>query len=136
MVPMGFRSDPAEWKDSRHRLGADGEGIAREFLEERGWSILAQRFRMGRTELDLVARKNQIVAFVEVKTRMTTRFGSPLEAVPWHKQRDLGRVAQAWIDRKGVSTDIYRFDVIGITLLSGGRRRIEHVEDAFRLVCR
>ena len=133
---MGFRSDPADWKDARHRLGADGEAIAREFLEERGWTILAQRFRMGRTELDFVARKEQLVAFVEVKTRMTLRFGSPLEAVPWHKQRDLGRVAQAWIDRRGVSTDTYRFDVIGVTLFPGGRRRIEHVEDAFRLVRR
>ena len=89
---------------------------------------------MGRTELDFIVRWEYLVAFVEVKTRTSKRFGSPLEAVPWHKQRDLGRVAQAWIDRRGASTDVYRFDVIGITMLPGGKRRIEHVEDAFRMV--
>jgi putative endonuclease len=136
LAPMVFRSDPADWTDARHRLGADGEAIARDFLEERGWTILAQRFRMGRTELDFVARKDHLVAFVEVKTRTSIRFGSPLEAVPWHKQRDLGRVAQAWIDRRGVSSDVYRFDVIGITLLPGAKQRIDYVEDAFRLMRR
>jgi putative endonuclease len=130
---MPLRSNPADWADARHRAGADGEEAAQCFLKRHGWRILVHRFRMGRVEVDLVARRGTVVAFVEVKTRLTEKFGSPLQAVTWSKQREIGRVAQAWIDRHGRLGDTYRFDVIGITRLRDGSRRIEHVADAFRL---
>jgi putative endonuclease len=88
---------------------------------------------MGRLEIDLIARKERLVAFVEVKTRLSTHFGTPFQAVTWHKQREIGRVAQAWMDRHGRATDTYRFDVIGITQVAGRPRRVEHLVDAFRL---
>ena len=131
---MPLCSDPAEWKDPRHRRGLEGEEAAMDFLMQAGWVILAHRFRMGRLEIDLVARQRRLVAFIEVKTRFTRQFGSPLQAVTWAKQREIGRVAQAWIDRHGRQGDIYRFDVIGISCLRGGERHIEHVPDAFCLV--
>src|SRR4051812_8385149 len=130
---MPLRSDPADWKDPRHRQGVEGEEEAMDFLRHAGWVILSHRFRMGRLEIDLVARKGSLGAFVEVKSRLSRQFGSPLEAVTWSKQREIGRVAQAWMDRNGRLGDTYRFDVIGITRLAGGARRIEHVADAFRL---
>jgi len=130
---MPLRSNPADWKDPRQRQGLEGEEEAMDFLMRAGWVILAHRFRMGRLEIDLVARRRKVVAFVEVKTRFSRQFGSPLEAVTWSKQREIGRVAQAWMDRNGRPDDTYRFDVIGITRLAGGARRIEHVADAFRL---
>ncbi len=137
MAGLAFRvpikSDPNDWKDPRHRLGVEGEEAAIAHLRERGWQVLDHRFRMGRLEIDLVARREGIVAFVEVKTRIGSGFGSPLEAVTWRKQREIGRVAQAWVDRRGVGGETYRFDVIGVTLSRGGRRVIQHVEDAFRL---
>ncbi len=87
---------------------------------------------MGRLEVDLVARKGCLVSFVEVKTRCGSSFGSPLEAITWTKKREIVRVASAWTDRFGQATDVYRFDVIGVTLIGGGRWRVQHVEDAFR----
>jgi putative endonuclease len=87
---------------------------------------------MGRLEIDLVARREKTVAFVEVKTRVGASFGSPLEAVTVAKRREIVRVASAWVDRFGRREDEYRFDVIGVTLRSGVGPRIEHVEDAFR----
>jgi putative endonuclease len=87
---------------------------------------------MGRLEVDLVVRRGRVVAFVEVKTRVGAAFGSPLEAVTASKQREIARVAAAWLDRHGRREDIYRFDVIGVTLCSGAGPKIEHVEDAFR----
>ncbi len=87
---------------------------------------------MGRLEVDLVARKGCLVSFVEVKTRCGSSFGSPLEAITWTKKREIVRVASAWTDRFGQPTDVYRFDVIGVTLIGGGRWRVQHVEDAFR----
>ena len=83
MRAMAVKSDPASWRDPRQRLGLAAEATAGRFLEERGWRVLDHRFRMGRLEIDLVARKGSLVAFVEVKSRLGRSFGSPLEAVGW-----------------------------------------------------
>ncbi len=118
--------------DARQALGALGERIAERWLRQAGWAILARRFRNGHRDLDLVARQGRLVAFVEVKARRSDRFGSPVEAVDWRKQRELSRSALVWVDRHGSSGDSYRFDVVGV-LLTGARVRVQHVEDAFPL---
>jgi putative endonuclease len=130
-VPI--KSDPSTWTDPRHVRGLEGEERAIEYLRASGWRILEHRFRMGRLEIDLVARKGQLVAFFEVKTRWGRRYGTPLQAVTWSKRREIVRVASAWVDRHGTPDDAYRFDVIGVTLSPRGRCRLEHVEDAFRV---
>lgn len=127
---MPLKSDPATWKDPRHRRGLAGEEMAREFLERRGWEVMSHRFRLGRLEVDLIARKGPLVSFIEVKTRRGAAFGSPLEAVTWQKKREITRVAQAWMDRFGKEGDVYRFDVIGITMSCGGPK-VQYVENAF-----
>ena len=129
---MSVKSNPTEWSDPRQRRGLDGENEAKRYLVTRGFTILAHRWRMGRLEIDLVARRGSLVAFVEVKTRWGAGFGSPLEAVTWAKQREIVRVARAWMDRHGAPGDIYRFDVIGLSLHRDDSDRLEHVEDAFR----
>ncbi len=73
-----------------------------------------------------------VLAFIEVKTRFSDAFGSPLEAVTAAKQREISRVAGAWIDRHGKPGEGYRLDVIGVTMRPSGPPRIEHVADAFR----
>lgn len=114
-------------------LGDRGERIAAAYLAERGWAVLHRQYRLGHREIDLVARRGEVVAFVEVKTRGGTGYGHPLEAITWKKRREIQRVAQAWIDRFGRADDVYRFDAIGILLPAGGPPRIEHVEDAWRI---
>ena len=133
LLAMPLKSDPSSWSDPRHLRGLHGERVAIGYLRSTGWRILDHRFRMGRLEVDLVARKGQLVAFVEVKTRRTAAFGSPLQAVTWAKRREIVRVARAWVDRHGRPDDAYRFDVIGVTMSAAGRIGLEHVEDAFRL---
>ncbi|MFQ5702537.1 MAG: YraN family protein [Gemmatimonadales bacterium] len=128
---MAIKSDPAGWTDPRHRRGYQGEETAKGFLAAAGWEIMAHRFRLGRIEIDLIARRGSLIAFVEVKTRKTRAFGSPLEAVTWAKKREIVRVARGWMDRYGRRDYVYRFDVIGVTLGREGVQ-IEHVEDAFR----
>ena len=128
---MPIKSDPATWKDERHKRGLAGERVAMQFLEEGGWRLLSHRFRLGRFEVDIIARKGSVVAFVEVKTRRGSAFGSPLEAVNWSKKREIVRVARGWMDRFGQADDVYRFDVIGVTLSASGTL-VHHVEDAFR----
>ena len=121
------------WKDPRQRLGVRGEQAALVYLSARGWTIEAHRFRFERHDIDLVARRGTLVAFVEVKTRRTMAFGSGLEAVGWRKRRIVGKVAAVWRLRHGRPADSYRFDVIGIWELAGGGYEVEHIEDAWRL---
>jgi putative endonuclease len=129
---MPVKSDPSTWTDPRQRRGLAGERYARRYLEANGWRVLHHRFRMGRLEIDLVARRGSVVAFVEVKTRRSAAFGTPLHAVGWKKQLELVRVAQAWMNRHGSPGEQYRFDVLGVEIVRGKRPVVTHVEDAFR----
>jgi putative endonuclease len=122
----------ADWENGRQVLGLEGERIAIAFLTSCGWSIEAHRFRLGRHEVDLVIRKGRTVAFVEVKTRRSSTFGSGLQAVGWRKQRDIARVARSWLLRHGRSGDEYRFDLVFVDASRGSDREVEHVMDAWR----
>jgi putative endonuclease len=114
-------------------LGDRGEDLAARFLERSGWTVVDRNFRMGRKEIDLVARRGGVVAFVEVKTRAGSGYGHPLEAITWKKRREIQQVAAAWIDRKGRVSDTYRFDAVAVMIAGGGEPQIEHVEDAWRM---
>ena len=115
---------------ARQEFGEVGERVAERWLRHRGWRVLQRRFRNGHRDIDLVAERDGLVAFVEVKARRGDRFGDPVEAVNWRKQRELARSAAVWIDRHGRPHEGYRFDVIGV-LVAGQRVRIRHVENAF-----
>jgi putative endonuclease len=126
-VRSGLRSNPDDWSDERHQRGLAGERQAMRYLEARGWVVLAHRFRAGRVEVDLIARRGRLVAFIEVKVRRGAAFGSPFEAVTGAKRREVVKAARVWMDRYGRPGDVYRFDCVGIA-----DGRLEHLEDAFR----
>ena len=115
-------------------LGALGERIAARWMARDGWQVVDRRWRSGRRDLDLVAIRENVVAFVEVKTRRSTWSGGPVEAVNWRKQRELTRSAQAWLDQRGVlvapSDAVYRFDIVGV-VASRERVGVRHVVGAF-----
>jgi putative endonuclease len=96
--------------------------------------VLARNFRLGRKEIDLVARRGEVVAFVEVKTRSGHGYGHPLEAIGWKKRREIGQVAAAWIDRFGRDGDVYRFDAVSVLMPAGREPEVDHVEDAWRMM--
>lgn len=112
-------------------LGERGELIAARWLASRGWTIRERRFRCGHRDIDLIAQRDQVVAFVEVKARTGATFGDPVEAVHWRKQRELRHSATVWITRHGRAGEDYRFDVVGV-LLERGKVRLKHVENAFK----
>jgi putative endonuclease len=111
------------------RLGDFGESLAEHWFIRHGWQVLARRFRVGHRDLDLVVRRGETVAFVEVKTRHSAMCGGPLSAVGRSKRRHLFRAAAVWIDRHGPAGVEYRFDVIGV-LVGSGPIRIVHLENA------
>ena len=123
----------AEWEDRRQRRGLAGERVALAFLVSCGWEVEAHRFRFGRHDLDLVVRRDHLVAFVEVKTRRSSVCGSPLEGVSALKRHILARVAMLWRLRYGRPGDRYRFDVVAVRDLGRGRWSVEHVPDAWRM---
>ncbi|HLG04578.1 MAG TPA: YraN family protein [Gemmatimonadales bacterium] len=122
----------SEWSDARHRRGYAGERAAIAHLLTHGWRIEAHRFRVGHHELDLVARRGDLVAFVEVKTRRSRRFGRAVEAVGPRKQAVLTRLAELWRLRFGRAEDRYRFDVIAIEEGISASPQVSHIEGAWR----
>lgn len=126
----------SQWTDPRHRRGYAGERAAMAHLLQQGWRIEAHRFRFGHHDLDLVARLGSLVAFIEVKTRRSARFGRAVEAVGWRKRAIQERLAALWRSRFGFPDDRYRFDVITVEQARGASTspQITHIEDAWRAV--
>jgi putative endonuclease len=131
--PTGRFIPVSQWTDARHRRGVWGERVAMAFLTSCGWRVEAHRFRLGRHDLDVIARRGSLVAFVEVKTRGTAGWGAPAESIGWRKRRTLARVAEVWRERHARPGDTFRFDVMEVEVARGGGYRLEHLEDAWRL---
>ncbi len=117
-----------------HQLGISGEDIAARHLERCGWRVLARNYRFGHKEIDLIARRGRTIAYVEVKTRARLRWGHPLCAVDGRKRAEIERVARVWADRHARADDELRFDAIAVYRTDEGVLRVEHVEDAWRLM--
>ncbi len=113
---------------ARRALGAAGEAAVATWYAARGYQVLARNWRCPTGELDLVVRNRRTLVFCEVKTRSSTAFGAPVEAVTPAKQARLRRLAGCWLesgDRPAGTSEI-RFDVASV--LAG---EIEVIEGAF-----
>jgi putative endonuclease len=121
-----------EWEDLRQLRGLWGERTAIGYLVSCGWDIEAHRFKLGRHDIDLVARRGHMVAFVEVKTRRSVAQGCPVESVGRRKQSTIAKVAAVWCLRYGRQDDEYRFDVVAVQEHGWGQYTIDHIEDAWR----
>lgn len=116
-----------------HRLGRTGEALAVRLLAARGWHVLARNYRAGRREVDIIARRENLLVFVEVKTRTGRGYGGPQAAVTQLKRREIEAVALDFLTRHVRSDVEVRFDVVAIRLETSGRiGRVEHIEDAWR----
>ncbi len=112
-------------------LGKTGEDIACRELRRRGYEILTRRFRTRLGELDIVARDGATIVFVEVKTRTSTKFGTPSEAVTALKQRKVWLMASDYLHRQRLYDRPCRFDVVAISIDEDGRRLVEVLRGAF-----
>lgn len=116
-----------------HELGRWGEQAAARYLVRRGWTVLHRNWRLGHKEIDLIARRGDLVAFIEVKSRSGPAFGHPLEAITSAKRREIETVARAWVARHGRPGERYRFDAIAVLRTHGAAPSLLHLEDAWRL---
>jgi putative endonuclease len=133
--------------DPRQSRGRAGEELACRFLEQNGYTIIETNHRSRYGEIDIIARKDGILAFIEVKTRLGKRYGEPFEAVGPRKQNQIRRMASMWVAANQGDPALrecdFRFDVISVYLSvlesqtgppPGGKcgSGIVHMKDAFR----
>lgn len=117
---------------SRLNIGKTGESLAVAHLKARGYEILEQNYRAVRGEIDLVAQDGDCIVFVEVKTRRSLKFGLPQEAVTTQKQRQISKVALAYLQAKNRFDAPCRFDVIAIHLSPKLELlKLEQIKNAF-----
>lgn len=116
-----------------HDFGRSCEAAAAAALQAAGWTILERNYRFGHKEIDLIARRAGVIAFVEVKGRRGVGYGHPLDAITARKRLEIARVARAWIASHGHRGAIYRFDAIAVQAPRNRPLQIDHVEDAWRL---
>lgn len=109
----------------RAALGRSGEDRAAAWYQAQGFEVLARNWRVRAGELDLVARKGAVIVVCEVKTRSSSAFGHPLEAVTAAKAARIRRLAAQFLAEQGVRGQI-RFDVVAIL-----GNELEVVEAAF-----
>jgi putative endonuclease len=118
---------------NRHQLfGKQSESAAVRHLKKKGYKILEKNYRTPLGEIDIVARDNDTIVFVEVKARSSARFGNPKTAVTPRKQRRISMVALHYLKEKRQHRAKARFDVIAITSDSSAPQ-IELVKNAFEL---
>jgi len=118
---------------SHLQVGADGEDAAVKYLKKQGLKILERNVRIPGGEIDIIARDRQFLVFVEVKTSTQTAFGNPENWVTPRKQKQLGRLAAAYLQRQKFEDQDCRFDVVGVRIFNGNKPVVTHLENAFVL---
>ena len=111
-------------------FGTQGEDIAIDFLRRKGYIIMDRNWRSGHKEIDIVARKDDTVVFVEVKARANAFYGNPEDAVTRRKMHLLALAADAYLRYNAIDLEV-RFDVITI-IGTSEKPYIRHYEHAFR----
>lgn len=110
------------------KTGQAGENLAAEFLEKKGYEIIARNFRSKRSEIDLIVKKNNMMVFVEVKTRTSFSYGPPEAFVDYAKANMIVEGAEQYTFDKKWEGNI-RFDIVSVKM--GPEPEIVHFEDAF-----
>lgn len=123
--------------DTRHQTGRDGETLAAAFLVTRGARVLHRNWRSSfkgvRGEIDVIAQFGDTLCFVEVKTRADSFYGEPQEAVTLAKQRQICRLATAYVMEFEQSEITVRFDIVEVWLSPDKQTkpRVAWLENAF-----
>ncbi len=115
----------------RDDLGKKGEELAVSHLESLGYKTVERNFRCRLGEIDIIAYHGKTLVFVEVRTRKSCQFGSPLSSVTYRKQKKLITLAKFYMKKHRLFERVARFDVVGIILDKTGNVSIELVQNAF-----
>ena len=112
-----------------NQLGKQGEKLAVEFLQNNGYEILETNWTFQKAEVDVIAKREDVLAIVEVKTRSSIDFGLPQDFVRPKKIQLLVKAVNEYVTQNDLDVSV-RFDIIAIQK-NGNEFIIEHLEDAF-----
>ncbi len=112
-----------------HNIGKRGEALAIEHLVKQGYKILETNWQSNHQEIDIIARKDNVLVIVEVKARSTNYFGEPEAFVTKQKQRMLIKAANHYLSKENLHLEV-RFDIISV-LFRQDEHKLKHIEDAF-----
>lgn len=115
---------------SRVQTGKIGEDMAVNFLKESGYKIVERNFRCNLGEIDIIALDENILAFVEVRTKNSSDFCSPQQTITFPKQKKLKKLSLYYLAKGQIKNRDCRFDVVAIDL-SKGKNGIELFKNAF-----
>lgn len=122
---------------ANQKRGHGGESLAAAFLLSKGAQIVALNWRPqklgARGEVDIIARVDEFTVFVEVKTRSSLLYGEPQEAVDAAKQKQLGRLAAAYLTQHDLVETPARFDIVEVWLLEDQNPRVCWLQNAFEV---
>ena len=113
---------------AHNELGKWGEDLAASYLEEQGYEILERDWKSGHHDLDIVARDENSLVNVEVKTRRNRLFGDPEEAIDYKKRLSLQSAANHYVKSHRTKAPV-RIDVISIVGTIGNTPEIDHIKD-------
>ena len=111
-------------------LGRKGEALAKAHLEANGYEVMDENWVFGKAEVDLIAYKDRVIIFTEVKTRTGNGYGEPEDFVDARKQKLLVQAADEYIYLMNHQGDV-RFDIISILFDRNSNYKLNHIEDAF-----
>ena len=112
-----------------NELGKKGEQLAVDFLIKNGYHIVERNYRFDKAEVDIIAKQNDILAIIEVKTRSTRDFGNPQDFVKPKQIKNLVKAVDEYVTVNELDVEV-RFDIIAI-VNQNNKYDIEHIEDAF-----
>lgn len=111
-------------------FGRYGEQLAVNHLQATGYEIITTNWRCSLGEIDIIAQKENILVFVEVRSRHADNTEASFESVNTRKQSKLASLVNEYIDLHKLDDKIWRIDVIGVAIPRSGKAIIEHIEDA------
>lgn len=109
-------------------LGRRGEDVAARYLTENGYRLIARNWRCPQGEIDVIVGKGDELVFVEVKTRTSTAYGHPFEAITLSKLARLRRLAGTWCETTDAGARHIRIDAIAVLAPRGQTPTIEHLQ--------
>ena len=115
---MAAHNDTGKW----------GEDLAVAYLEKKGYTIVERDWKSGRRDIDIIALDDDVVVFVEVKTRRNRLFGDPEESVDYHKLQNLQQAISHYVKFKHIRQEI-RFDIISVVGTIGSEPDIQHIQN-------
>ena len=113
-------------------FGKAAENAAAEFLKSRGYKILERNYKNKLGEIDIIAKQDEVICFLEVKARHSLGQGAPQEAVSISKQRQISKVAVSYLKSHNLLDHLARFDVLAL-LYVNNQPEITLISDAFEL---